>query len=117
MNGAAGRRWCVGIDPSADGAASGSSADCACHAREANTAGAGFYFQRAGNVHDANTTAAGLGTDRSANFAEIDLAALRDKLRGAADVLGFDVAGIGLHFDVIAARDRYFELNPELCSV
>ena len=108
---ATGRR--VWIDPRGDGASGGSGLQRVRHARQANTAAAGFHFHRAGNRDNANAAAAGLRVDRAAHFAEIDLAAasvhvhkisgMRDgdiatdcfEVRAAADSHGADVAAAG----------------------
>src|SRR5437868_3428512 len=96
MHGAAGRRRRVRIDPSADGATCGGCSNSACNPCEADAAGTGLHFQRAGDVHDADTTAAGLRADGPANFAEIDLASASADGYEAASLTDRDVAAIGL---------------------
>src|SRR5215813_14258446 len=46
-----------------------------------------------------------------------DIATLGYELRGAADVLRFDVARFSFHFDVVATRHHDFKLDPELRAV
>src|SRR6266480_6878676 len=98
-----------------------------------------------GNVSGVDVTASGEGVEIASDIGDLDVSALGfefsdesgggiaitlrtdapganvatlgDELRGTADVLGFDIAGIGLHFDVEAARDGDFKFHPELGAV
>jgi len=50
------------------------------------------------------------------NLSRVNIAALRDERRCAANVLSFDVAGKSADFDVVTRRNGEFKLHPELSA-
>jgi hypothetical protein len=55
-----------------------------------------------------------IAESRAADSPSTNVSTLSVEARRTADILCFNVAGFGVHFDAIAGRDSYFKLHPEL---